>query len=359
MALVRESLAVLLDRIYAAYMSRFKPLDQTARHNLIRVLAEVQAGMYHQLLGDLSFLADQLFPDTATGDYLRMHWSDRVPPLYAVSAIGQAEVKGVAGTAVPSGLVYTSASGKRYFTDKATKIDGTGKAEIWLQAEEAGAASNLSSGQKLKLSSAIPTGLSSEAITFGSGIVGGVDEETDEEYLSRVLLTLRNTTRYGKIGDFAAWAVDSSADVSKAFEFKNFSTMGALLIQVISGSHIDDSIHQVGNLSVVTSYIDSVAPPVLYTVRTPTLRPINMTITLLAAENSSENQGTVESRIKTYLNASARPGVRYTEGSFRDAIVDGIKISWAKVALTNGSHGEFTTTILEYPIRGTVRFVIK
>ncbi|MGI5093401.1 baseplate J/gp47 family protein [Treponema socranskii] len=359
MALVRESLAVLLDRMYAAYMSRFKPLDQTARHNLIRVLSEVQAGMYHQLLGDLSFLADQLFPDTATGDYLRMHWSDRVPPLYAVSAVGQAEVKGVAGTAVPSGLVYTSASGKRYFTDKATKIDSTGKAEIWLQAEEAGAASNLSSGQKLKLSSAIPTGLSSEAITLGGGIVGGVDEETDEEYLSRVLLALRNTTRYGKIGDFAAWAVDSSADVSKAFEFKNFSTMGALLIQVISGSHIDDSIHQVGNLSVVTSYIDSVAPPVLYTVRTPTLRPINMTITLLAAENSSENQGTVESRIKTYFNASARPGVRYTEGSFRDAIVDGIKISWAKVELTNGSHGEFTTTILEYPIRGTVRFVIK
>ena len=140
MALVRESLPVLLDRMYAAYMSRFKPLDQTARHNLIRVLSEVQAGMYHQLLGDLSFLADQLFPDTATGDYLRMHWSDRVPPLYAVSVVGRAEVKGVPGTAVPSGLVYTSASGKRYFTDKATKIDSTGKTEIWLQAEEAGAA---------------------------------------------------------------------------------------------------------------------------------------------------------------------------------------------------------------------------
>ena len=43
------------------------------RHNLIRVMAEVEAGIYHQLLGDLSFLAEQIFPDTATGDYLRMH----------------------------------------------------------------------------------------------------------------------------------------------------------------------------------------------------------------------------------------------------------------------------------------------
>lgn len=62
MALNRESLPVLFDRVYAAYMSRLKPLDKTARHNLIRVMSEVEAGMYHQLLGDLSFLADQIFP---------------------------------------------------------------------------------------------------------------------------------------------------------------------------------------------------------------------------------------------------------------------------------------------------------
>lgn len=358
MALVRESLAVLLDRMYASYMSRLKPLDKTARHNLIKVLAEVDAGMYHQLLGDLSFLADQMFPDTATGDYLRMHWSDRVPPLYAVAAVGQAEVEGVPGTAVPAGLVYTSASGKRYFTDKAVKIQIDGKAAIWLQAEIPGAASNLAKGQKLKLSSAIPAGLSTEAVVL-DGLKGGVDEETDEEYVSRILLTLRNTTRYGKIGDFAAWAIDSSADVSRAFEFKNFSVFGALLIQVIGGSHLDNSIHQVGNLAIVSAYIDSVAPPVLYTVRTPDIKAINMTITLRAAESSSQNHGLVRTRINTYLNASARPGVRYTEGSFRDAIVDGVQISFAKVTFDDKPTGEFLTTVLEYPVLGGVRFEIK
>ena len=107
------------------------------RHNLIRVMAEVEAGMYHQLLGDLSFLSDQIFPDTATGDYLRMHWSDRVPPLYAVCAVGTAQVKGAAGTAVPAGLVYVSESGKRYFTDRAYKIGAGGTALIDLNAEEA------------------------------------------------------------------------------------------------------------------------------------------------------------------------------------------------------------------------------
>ena len=128
----------------------------------------------------------------------------------------------------------------------------------------------------------------------------------------------------------AALAVDSSADVSKAFEFKNFGVFGALLIQVIPGDHFK-GISQVGNLSVVTSYIDSVAPPVMYTVRTPELKPIGMTVTLLASESTSENQGIIRNRINGYLNATARPGVQYTEGSFRDAIVDGVKISFAQV----------------------------
>ena len=169
---------------------------------------------------------------------------------------------------------------------------------------------------------------------------------------------LRNTARYGKIGDFAAWAVDSSADVSKAFEFKNFGVFGALLIQVISGDHFK-GISQVGNLSVVTSYIDSVAPPVMYAVRTPALKPIRMTITLLASESTSENQGIVRNRINGYLNASARPGVRYTEGSFRDAIVDGVKISFAQVKFEDNATGEFLTTILEYPVLKEVRFAVK
>ncbi|MEL3907903.1 MAG: baseplate J/gp47 family protein [Treponemataceae bacterium] len=358
MGLGRESLAVLFDRVYTSYMSRLKPLNKTARHNLIKVMSEVEAGMYHQLLGDLSFLADQIFPDTATGDYLRTHWSDRVPPLYAVTAIGKAEVEGYPGTAVPSGLVYVSPSGKRYFTDKAYKIDTTGKAYIWLNAEEAGSASNCEEGQELKLSSAIPIGLSSTAVLVEGGIKGGVDEESDEAYLSRVVLALRNTTRYGKIGDFATWAVDSSADVSKAFEIKNFGVFGALLIQVISGNHFE-GVYPVGNLAVVTAYINSVAPPVLFTVKTPNLKAINMSITLLASENSTTNQNIVLNRIKSYLNTSAKPGINYTEGIFRDIIVDGVKITYVRVNFSDFDTGIFTTTILEYPVLGKVRFEVR
>jgi hypothetical protein len=91
----RESLAALLDRSYHNYMSLFKPLDKTPRYNLLKIFSQVDAGMYHQLVGDLAFLADQIFPDTASGEYLRLHWSDRVPPLYAVAAAGTVLIPGV------------------------------------------------------------------------------------------------------------------------------------------------------------------------------------------------------------------------------------------------------------------------
>ena len=111
-----------------------------------------------------------------------------------------------------------------------------------------------------------------------------------------------------KTGDFAAWAVDSSADVSKAFEFKNFGVFGALLIQVISGDHFR-GISQVGNLSVVTSYIDSVAPPVMYTVRTPELKPIGICKKRVLVRTHFPEQTYAALYNKRSLAMSARPQI--------------------------------------------------
>ncbi|MDR3173769.1 MAG: hypothetical protein LBU19_05935, partial [Treponema sp.] len=97
MSFKRESLTVLQDRVYANYMSLFRPLDKTPRHNLIKVFSSVDAGINHQLLGDLDFLSKQIFPDTAEGEHLRSHWSSRVAPLYAVAATGTISVSGVPG----------------------------------------------------------------------------------------------------------------------------------------------------------------------------------------------------------------------------------------------------------------------
>jgi uncharacterized phage protein gp47/JayE len=352
MALKRDSFQVLRDRTYANYLSLFKPLDRTPRHSLVSVMANVDAGLAHMLQGDLVFLSKQLFPDTAEGEYLRAHWSYKVPPLYAIAPIGKVEVSGIARTPVPAGIVFKSTLGKRYFTEKAYKISDNGKVLVDVKAETAGFESNLSAGSPLAIVSAISSGIDSSAVT-DTGILGGVDAESDEEYLTRVIAALRNSVRYGKPGDYAAWAIDSSLEVSNAWEFKNFGIFGALLIQVINGNQ-QNGVFPVMNLPEVRNYISRVSPPIVFDVRTPVIISINPEIKLSLQEDTQENRQLAETQLKTYLQYIAKPGIQITSGALRIAIIDGVKITNAEVKLAGDIVGSIQTTILEYPVLGNI-----
>jgi hypothetical protein len=352
----REPVAVILDRVYANYVSLFKPLDRTPRHNLLKVFASVDAGMLHQNLGDLDFLALQIFPDSAEGEYLREHWASRVTPLYAIAANGYVQVTGLPDRAVPAGLVFQAASGERYYNESSYKIGADGSAAVYVKAQNSGAQTNLAPGQKLTIVSSIPSGVDSEAVALDEGITGGADAESDEEYLARVLLWLRNPARYGKKGDWAAWAIDSSPEVTMAWEYKNFGPFGALLIQVLGGSQMN-GVRPVANIEEVTGYLNNVAPPVLFTVRTPELIRLNPNVSLPPREDTWENRMTAASRMLAFLQLVAMPGVRVTAGSLREAIIDGVMITGATVRLRGDITGVVTTTILQYPCLGEVTWL--
>jgi uncharacterized phage protein gp47/JayE len=356
MAFDKDSLQVLKERTAANYMSLFKPLDRTPRYNLVSVLAYVDAGLAYSLQGDLFFLSKQLFPDSAEGEYLRAHWSSIVPPLYAVAAGGYVEVTGIAGRLIPSGTVFKSSSGTRYYTEKAYTISSNGKVIVSVKAETVGIDSNLEAGSLLTIISSTPQGINSDAIVCNEGILGGVDAESDEKYLARVLSTLRNPVRYGKNGDYAAWALDSTPEVTSAWEFRNFGVFGALLVQVISGDQIS-GVYQVRNLAAVRDYISNVSPFVIFDVRTPSLVPINPEIKLMQFENTQNNIELVEKRLKAYLQRIAKPGVKITTGMLREAIIDGVTITNAVIKLSGDVAGIKATTILEYPVLGVITWV--
>lgn len=349
----RDSLAVMLDRVYANYVSLYRPLDKTPRQSLLRVFSAVDAGIYHQLLGDLDFLALQLFPDTATGAYLREHWSSRVPPLYAVAANGNLQVSGTANKPIPAGLVFSAGSGEKYYTEQAYTIGSSGTAVVAVKARNTGTLGNLAAGEELTIVSAVPYGMSSKAVVVEGGITGGADAETDAEYLTRVLVALRNPTRYGKTDDFASWAMDATSEVDAAWEFKNFGVFGALLIQVLKGNQID-GVYPVDNLAEVKSYIEGVAPPIIFTVRTPEIVSLNPSISLPAAEDTAGNRELAESRIKAYLQLTAMPGTQTTAGALKTAVIDGVDITNAMVKLGGSEIGIMTTTILQYPYIGEI-----
>jgi uncharacterized phage protein gp47/JayE len=349
----RDSLPALLDRVYANYTSLFKPLDKTPRMSLLKVFSAVDAGIYHQLLGDLEYFSRQIFPDTAEGEILREHWSGRVTPLYAASAAGEIRVTGTPGKPVPAGVVFQAEGGEKYYTEKAYEIGIAGSAAAGVRAQGSGLSTNLAAGNELTIVSAIPQGIDSKAVATGSGITGGTDSETDEEYLTRVLAALRNPSRYGKEGDFAAWALDSSPEVSAAWEFKNFGVFGALLVQVISGNQTD-GVRPAGDLGAVKSYLEQNAPPVLFEVRTPEITSLNPAVALPPFEDTAYSREEAERRLKTYLQFAAKPGCTVTAGALRLAVIDGVAITGATVKLNGDAAGSVRTAVLEYPVLGEI-----
>jgi len=353
MSFRRDSLAVLTERVKAKYASLFRPLDGTPRHGLLDVFASVDAGIYHQLLGDLDFLARQIFPDTAEGVFLRRHWSARVPPLHAATASGEVYMTGIPGRGIPAGLLLAAASGERFFAEAAARLDADGRAVVAVRAQDPGSRANLAPGVELSVASAIPAGVDSTAVVRGGGISGGADAETDEEYLARVLAYLRNPSRYGKAGDFAAWAMDSTPEVSAAWEFRNFGVLGTVLVQVVNGNQ-RDGVGAVGGLDAVRDYIRDRAPPVMFAVRSPSVIRVDPSASLPPAEDSLSNRELAAGRMTAWMQAEARPGARITAGALRLAAIDGVTITDMDVRIGGAADGILEAATLEYPWIGEV-----
>lgn len=346
----RPTLAELKIRVWSDLASRLAPVAKTPRYNLLQIVSCVDAGNYHLLHGDLEFLSRQIFPDTAERRYLRAHWSDRVKPKTASQAVGLATFTGTVGVSIPAGLLVAADSGAVYYVTTQVAIGEGGTALAQVQSVEAGEAQNQPFGAILAITSDKPIGLNSQAIVGAGGLAGGVDEESDASYLSRVIAYQKTGSRYGKKGDFAAWAVDSTAEVTKAFEIKNFGPMGALLIQVIGGDQIA-GVTQVANLAAVRDYISVFAPPVLFTVQTPSLMPLNPTITLLPTEDTAPNRLVVTQCLQAWLQTYGKPEGSITPEQLRASFVDGSTITGGSVVLPENP---FLTTALQYPILGAI-----
>lgn len=222
-----------------------------------------------------------------------------------------------------------------------------------ITASMAGAAGNLLVGTQLKIISAIPAGVDSTVTVSAPGTVGGMDAETDAAYLARVLLFLRTGARYGKPGDFAAWAIDSSVQVTKAWEFRGYSVFGSLLIVVVGGSQVG-TITPIADRTEIINYLKSVAPPVPFTVLTPTLLTLNPHIHLIPGEDSTANRAVVESTVRAWLDVVAKPGSNIAASQIRSAFVDGTTFTDGTVTLTPDPA---VPTILQLPVLGVISWV--
>ncbi len=157
-------------------LAAYSPLANTPRHSLLKVLAGVRAGGRYLTQANIETLLREIFPDTASGEILREHWRDRVPPLDPTYAVGEVVFSGVDGTAIPSGSLWKHRGGQLYGLLTSGVVSG-GQYVGRVLAQKTGSAGNLAAGEELALASSRPAGLDATATVAASGIGGGVDTD--------------------------------------------------------------------------------------------------------------------------------------------------------------------------------------
>lgn len=174
--------------------------------------SNVEFGISYFMLHNIILLA---FPQYTFGKWLTLSAAARgVTRNAARTATGYLTVKADVGTIIPAGTKFSNTipSGsdiepKYYSTIEQTVVGESGEAQIHIRADILGVAGNASVGEInlnvqdiKKITSIINT----------APLVNGVDEESDESLLERLLEKVRNPPSSGNKKDYERWAKEVS-----------------------------------------------------------------------------------------------------------------------------------------------------
>ena len=200
----RPTLDELIDQQRDFFSARLEGADGRLRRSILDVLARVIAVGLHGLYGFLSWIARQIFLDTAEKEQLeRLASLFGIQRLAATFAALNVDLTGSDSFTVLTGTVLRRSDGIEYETTAdATIVSGV--ATVPVVAREAGSASESDNGTKLTFLAPVP-GVASTG-TVSSTITSGTDRESDEDFRARALEIMRRPPRGGAAQDYVYWA---------------------------------------------------------------------------------------------------------------------------------------------------------
>lgn len=157
---------------------------------------------------DLPLIIQIMFPQFAEGVYLDYHGErESLPRRQATFSSGTITIEGADGTFIPAGTTITTDEVDgitlEYRTTEDATIDSSGVIEIPIEALEAGANGNVPADSIVNFLEPI-TGVHS--LNNNKKTEGGIDEEDDDTYRERILLTNRTRSFTGNKADYIRWA---------------------------------------------------------------------------------------------------------------------------------------------------------
>jgi uncharacterized phage protein gp47/JayE len=319
MAFDRPSLAALITRIEADFVSRLELEGALLRRAVVRVLARVVAGATHMLHGHLEYVARQIFPDLSDDAFLvrqaALYGLAKTSPGYAQATL---DLTGTDTSVVPEGTIFLRADGVEYETDAEVEIgDGfpTGTAEVDVTAVLAGEDGTLTAGVVLTLESPI-AGVDSSA-TVAESLTDGSDEETTDELRVRLLARLDEPPHGGTSADYVAWAKEVSG-VTRVWVDPGGLGAGTVVVRFVRDNDASP-IPDAGEVSDVQDKLDEEAPAhATPTAVAPTALARDFTITI--DPDTSDIRDAVEAELEDLLLREGEPGGTILLSAIRTAI---------------------------------------
>lgn len=328
MPFTRPALDALRQQARAAFEARLPGADAGLRFSAINILADVVAASAHLQHGHLDWIARQVIPDTAEGEYLT-RWATifglaRKP---AAQADGSVTLTGISGTTLPAGRALTRADGTAYVTLADATIGGGGSVAVAVRAVEGGAAGNAEAGARLTLTLAV-VGIEGSATVAAGGLTGGAAEESDAELRARLLLRIRQPPQGGAERDYIAWALELPG-VTRAWAAARRRGAGTVDVFFTFDGRTN-IIPEVGDVADMQALLDLRRPVTADVLAiAPTPAPLAITITGLSP-STAEIRAAIQVELAEQIRRDAAPGGTI----FRSRLIEAVSRAAGEVSHT-------------------------
>ncbi len=316
MPFARPTLTELIDRVITDISSRVTGVDSAVlRRSLLGIVGQSEAGAVHMLYGYLDWIAKQSIIDTADTEYLE-RWAAiwKIIRKTAGFASGQAAFSGAAGSIILDGTIVQRQDGVQYKV-LGDAVFGAGPLAVPILALEAGELGNFDTGLPIFLLSPI-AGVQSTGTTT-TKLEGGVDVESDERLLARLLARIQQPPHGGASFDYEQWALEV-AGVTRVWVYPIQMGPGTVTVLFVCDEDVS-IIPSPAKVAEVQAYIDARAPVTAEVfVAAPIADALNMTIKL--APNTSAVQNAVRAELADLIDRDSAPGGTILISRLREAV---------------------------------------
>lgn len=316
MPFARPTLTELIDRVITDISSRVTGVDSAVlRRSLLGVVGQSEAGAVHMLYGYLDWIAKQSIIDTAEKEYLE-RWAAiwKVIRKTAGFASGQVAFSGTSGASILDGTIVQRQDGVQYKV-LGDAVFGAGPLIVPALALEAGDAGNFGSGLPIFLLSPI-AGVQSTATT-ATKLEGGVDVESDERLLARLLARIQQPPHGGAEFDYEMWALEVSG-VTRVWVYPRQMGAGTVTVLFVCDD-LPDIVPNPAKVAEVQAYINARAPVTAEVfVAAPIADALGMTIKI--TPNTTAVQNAVRAELADLIDRDSEPGGTILISRLREAV---------------------------------------